>query len=170
MAPFKLKIVLCPDCLEERQGYKNSLCDRCIRKRYAKKILNKEKRISYFCSNCKEEKQPNLSNYCNACNDPISDKLYKFNEYNIYNKSYNENILYRYKTEGDNPLNRLLLIDAWVMITRYENKWLTKKPEEQMKLMLDELKEYNQNLYTLDWFNEQVQIVRKARREKNLSI
>jgi hypothetical protein len=163
---FPIKEVSCPICdTKHLSKKKNALCDECNRNKRKQLYQDTKKGIYYdFCINCYDKKSPNSSSYCNICYNPVSKTLCKFIYFNEYNKNYNQNIIYRYKTEGDNAINRFMLIDAWVMITRYENKWLTKDNDKQVYLMLAELKEYNQNLYTLNWFKEETHRVREYRR------
>lgn len=166
---FVLKEVSCPTCGTKHLSKKiNTLCDECNRnKRKELYNLTKKGKCVDYCINCYDKKSPTSSAYCNICYNPVSKTLCKFIDFNEWNRNYNENIIYRYKTEGDNAINRFMLIDAWVMITRYENKWLTKDNDAQVNLMLAELKEYNQNLYTLSWYKEECNRVREYRRMKN---
>lgn len=166
----KTKLIDCYSCGETFVGKKlKSLCKRCALIRLYKSNNEKgvrNQKVYTYCVNCLDEKTASTAAYCSTCYSPVSDKLWKFNKFKVENKIRNELVIRKVDREGITPLNAYIVCDAWLYITRYDSKWLTKSTIEQVKLMVEELKEYNQELYTKEWWDEETKRV-KALKKKN---
>jgi hypothetical protein len=167
----KLKEVDCYRCGSVFMAKRiKTLCKKCALEKYIERYVRsndkKEQKIYETCVNCLENKTISTAAYCAVCYSPISDKLWKFNKMKSENKIRNEIVISKVEQEGITPLNAYLVCDAWLYITRYDNKWLTKSTIQQVKLMLEELKEYNMGLYTKYWWDEEGKKMRAERRKE----
>jgi hypothetical protein len=166
---FKIKEVDCITCGKPFMGKKiKTRCKRCSALRYL--IIGDNKvevssKLYDHCCNCMIPKSISTSGWCADCYNPVSDKLWKFNEFVEEHKIRNEIVLEKLERSGLNSFNCYLVCDAWLYITRYESKWITKSVIQQVNLMIEELKEYNQNLYTRTWWDLETKKRRLERKQ-----